>query len=150
MRLIILAQEWLYLSLLTVINRHLNSTGIQPTFFCLSTFSEKNVYVPWESRELTNTAISRRGNAIASNAERHFHYKDGRFQMDQATRTSLEYVWWDIRKRVCLTSNSKYSSNRSFQHLILPEDFLYAFFSIWQILSNKFCFNIKLFKIYDA
>lgn len=36
--------------------------------------------------------ISRRDNAAAGNAGRHFHYKDGRFWVDQAARMLLEYV----------------------------------------------------------
>lgn len=36
--------------------------------------------------------ISCRDNAAPGNASRHFHYKDGRFWVDQAARTPLEYV----------------------------------------------------------
>lgn len=36
--------------------------------------------------------ISRRENATAGNASRHFHYKDGRFWVDKAARMPLEYV----------------------------------------------------------
>jgi len=87
---------------------HLNSVRTIRYFSVYATFPRR-MFMSCENLRSSRTrrydfTSVKRGDSVG----RHFHYKDGRFWVDQAARMPLEYVCETLVKGGCLTSNSKY------------------------------------------